>query len=88
MPSAEFEPAIPATKRPQTYALDRAATGIGNEVHYTVHKMWNVLFSAIRAQCIWRQTSFLDSFSSTVPSHATALAGSKTRSQNVLPGIN
>jgi hypothetical protein len=23
-----FEPAIPATKRPQTYALDRAATGI------------------------------------------------------------
>jgi hypothetical protein len=29
MPSAEFEPAIPATKRPQTYALDRAATGIG-----------------------------------------------------------
>jgi hypothetical protein len=26
---AEFEPAIPATKRPQNYALDRAATGIG-----------------------------------------------------------
>jgi hypothetical protein len=29
MTSAGFEPAIPATKRPQTYALDRAATGIG-----------------------------------------------------------
>jgi hypothetical protein len=29
MQRAEFEPAIPATKRPQTYALDRAATGIG-----------------------------------------------------------
>jgi hypothetical protein len=29
MPRAEFEPAIPATKRPQTHALDRAATGIG-----------------------------------------------------------
>jgi hypothetical protein len=29
MLSAGFEPAIPATKRPQTYALDRAATGIG-----------------------------------------------------------
>jgi hypothetical protein len=29
MPSAVFEPAIPATKRQQTYALDRAATGIG-----------------------------------------------------------
>jgi hypothetical protein len=29
MPSAGFEPAIPAAKRPQTYALDRAANGIG-----------------------------------------------------------
>jgi hypothetical protein len=30
MPQAEFEPAIPATKRPQTYVLDREATGIGS----------------------------------------------------------
>jgi hypothetical protein len=29
MPSAGFETAIPAIERPQTYALDRAATGIG-----------------------------------------------------------
>jgi hypothetical protein len=29
MSSAGFEPAIPAAKRPQTYALDHAATGIG-----------------------------------------------------------
>jgi hypothetical protein len=29
MPRAEFEPATPATERPQTYALVRAATGIG-----------------------------------------------------------
>jgi hypothetical protein len=29
MPRSGFEPAIPPTKRPQTYALDRAATGIG-----------------------------------------------------------
>jgi hypothetical protein len=29
MPLAGFEPVIPATKRPQTYALDRAATGMG-----------------------------------------------------------
>jgi hypothetical protein len=29
MPSAGFEPAIPATKRMQTYALDLAASGIG-----------------------------------------------------------
>jgi hypothetical protein len=26
MPSAEFKPAIPATKQPQTYALDPEAT--------------------------------------------------------------
>jgi hypothetical protein len=30
MTSAGFKPAIPATKRPQTYALDRTATGIGS----------------------------------------------------------
>jgi hypothetical protein len=29
MPLTGFEPAIPATKRPQTYAFDSAATGIG-----------------------------------------------------------
>jgi hypothetical protein len=29
MPWMGFEPAISATKRPQTYVLDRAATGIG-----------------------------------------------------------
>jgi hypothetical protein len=30
MPGAGFEPVAPATERPQTYALDRAATGIGD----------------------------------------------------------
>jgi hypothetical protein len=30
MPSAAFQPATQATKRPQTYALDRTATGIGH----------------------------------------------------------
>jgi hypothetical protein len=29
MPSAGFEPATPATKRPQTYVLDLAATEVG-----------------------------------------------------------
>ena len=29
MPPVEFEPTIPAGERPQTYALDRAATGTG-----------------------------------------------------------
>jgi hypothetical protein len=36
MPRAGFELAIPATKRPQTYALDRAATGIGCGLLYKV----------------------------------------------------
>ena len=30
MPSVGFEPTIPAGERPQTYALDRAATGKGS----------------------------------------------------------
>jgi hypothetical protein len=30
MPPVRFEPAIPASERPQTRALDPAATGIGN----------------------------------------------------------
>jgi hypothetical protein len=29
MLQVEFEPAIPASDRPQTYAVDRAATGTG-----------------------------------------------------------
>ena len=29
MPPVGFEPTIPAGERPQTYALDRAATGTG-----------------------------------------------------------
>jgi hypothetical protein len=35
MPSEGFEPATPATKRPQAYALDRAATEVGkfNDKH-------------------------------------------------------
>jgi hypothetical protein len=32
MPPVRFEPTIPASARPQTYALDRAATGIGPKV--------------------------------------------------------
>jgi hypothetical protein len=34
MPPAEFEPAIPANERPQTHALDQAATGMGNVLYY------------------------------------------------------
>jgi hypothetical protein len=45
MPPSGFEPAIPASERPQTHALDRAATGIGRKTLYpplrylTVHTL-------------------------------------------------
>ena len=35
MPSVGFEPTTSAGERPQTYSLDRAATGIGTEGKYT-----------------------------------------------------
>ena len=31
MPPAGFEPAVPASERPQAHALNRAATGTGTE---------------------------------------------------------
>jgi hypothetical protein len=34
---AVFEPAVPASKRPQTHILDRAATGIGVRIFETVN---------------------------------------------------
>jgi hypothetical protein len=44
MPPAVFEPAIPANERPQTHAIDRAATGIGMYV-LTNRKRYNQLIS-------------------------------------------
>jgi len=32
-----FEPTIPTSQRPQTDALDRAATGTGTYINYTIH---------------------------------------------------
>jgi hypothetical protein len=53
MPVAEFEPAIPASELPQTYALDHAATGIGLVTLYgyqiqreMVNIMQNMLYVA------------------------------------------
>jgi hypothetical protein len=34
MPTEEFEPAIPASERPQIHALEHAATGIGSVQWY------------------------------------------------------
>lgn len=37
MPSAEFEPAIPAIKRPQTYGLYGTATETGKDEFYWIY---------------------------------------------------
>jgi hypothetical protein len=67
MPRSGFEPAIPATKLLQTYALDRAATGIGkrssyppllNAVsHITTHFLSSLNFFGFKVivQCVWEQ---------------------------------
>jgi len=47
MPPAEFQPTISAGERPQTYALDRAATGTG------ISKYVRIL---ICAMCLLRVT--------------------------------
>jgi hypothetical protein len=50
MPLSEFEVAIPASERPQTHAVDRAATGIG-----TVDRDSNVNNSHVRKRIYpWR----------------------------------
>ena len=36
MPSTGFEPAIPVIKRPQTYALESTAIGIGTQYYWFV----------------------------------------------------
>ena len=43
---AGFEPAIPACERPQTHALDRAATGIGLVTHYLPIFVYNSYLKA------------------------------------------
>ena len=44
MPPVGFEPTISAGERPQTYALDRAATGTGEYVSMVYIKKNIVLF--------------------------------------------
>jgi hypothetical protein len=39
-PAAGFEPTIPASVRPQTYALDRTATGIGQDSFFEYFHSW------------------------------------------------
>ena len=41
MPPVVFEPTILAGERPQTYALDRAATGTGNNNSIINENVWS-----------------------------------------------
>jgi hypothetical protein len=66
-----FEPAIPAIKRPQTYALDRAATGIGGKEvtakengwkHLCMPppppQVWVDLYNGVRLIFVWLLLSY------------------------------
>ena len=43
MPPVGFEPTISGDERPQTYALDRSATGTGSKVLYSGHNLTSYL---------------------------------------------
>jgi hypothetical protein len=51
MPPEGFEPAIPASERPQIHALDRAATGIGNSLN--VHIIIILLTLCTQHSALW-----------------------------------
>jgi len=50
MSPAEFEPAIPASERRQTHALDRATTGIGLKTTYSAVILLSILLPAFQVQ--------------------------------------
>ena len=52
MPSVGFETAIPASERPQTYALDRAATGTGEYLY-----IMEINFCRSQWSCLLRRRS-------------------------------
>ena len=43
MPTVGFEPTISAGERPQTYALDRAATGTGKIIVLLYNIIYNIV---------------------------------------------
>jgi hypothetical protein len=51
MSSAGFEPAIPAVKRLQTHALDRAATGIGDNCNSPVRDFPSMTADKLCPEC-------------------------------------
>jgi hypothetical protein len=55
MPLAGLEPAIPATKRPQIYALDRAATEIVSQTSHMALNQFGMCLKAILSPYLVRQ---------------------------------
>jgi hypothetical protein len=63
MPPAGFEPAIPASERPQTHALDRAVTGISKR-KYTLEEISQILGQTEeRRECACKKQEFRLKFS-------------------------
>ena len=59
MPPVGFEPAVPANEQPHTYALDRAATGVGDvgvAVFYSKSRVLNLIMSVRTAHAGDRTT--------------------------------
>jgi hypothetical protein len=56
MPPVGFEPTIPASALPQTYALDRAATGIRESKKKTDVKIVNMIRSIVQIACKYAVT--------------------------------
>jgi hypothetical protein len=59
MPPAGFEPTIPASERPQTHALDCAATGIGSgdSAQGKNGRGVNLIPSHVQIENAWNYTS-------------------------------
>ena len=59
-PLVGFEPAIPATYRPQTHALDRAATAIGNKISLLLptYLLTCLLTYSMEQSPSWQATQF------------------------------
>ena len=56
MPPAVVEPTIPTSKRPQTHALERAATRIGPTENYTRKNTLSNLTGGIDVYPLWKSS--------------------------------
>ena len=87
-PPVGFEPTISTGERPQTYALDRAATGTGHNIHWTLQIMRHIMedfvfrhfisFVSISPSC-----SLIGMYSSPRQFSALILSSSSERSHSV-----